>query len=185
VREGARERILCEGNDAYDLEQTLRRFLLDHCDTLRLTAVTMLEIGFIALRRYGGSGDPRFLRTLEDLGPFFIEKIVNNKRFEDIEQGRKDRFHHYIYELAPRVRQLIEEETLFFDAATSARFYGFEDPTFYKDGEMIACTISHEDLILLFLDRNEKAALEVLGVGFETGDCALADGKFLAARKIR
>jgi hypothetical protein len=185
VAENERERVLCEGEDAYGLEKTLRWFLLDHCDTLRLTAVTTTEIGFFAFRRYGGSSDPKFLKTLERLEPHFIEKIVNNKRFEDVEQGKRARFHHYLYLLTPGLKQLVDKETLFFDSMTSDNLYGFEDPTFYKNGAMIACTISHEDLIVLFLDKDERDTLEIMGVSFELEDHQLAPGNFLSARKTR
>ena len=148
-------------------EQAVRKFLLRNSDSVRLTEVHSVELGFFKIKRRGGEKDRRFIETLEKLKPFFIKKIINNKKFNDIEQSKKAKFTHYLYRLSPKLKLIINQEKLFFNYPNTKDLYGFEDPTFYKNDLMIGSVITHEPIIIMYLTVTEKSTLEKKGVVFD------------------
>ncbi len=69
-------------------EKVVREFLLNNSDSIRLTEVHGLKIGFFKINRLGGDKDEKFIEMLDQIKPFFIKKITNNKKYNDIEQGK-------------------------------------------------------------------------------------------------
>jgi len=149
------------------VEKILRNFLLRNSNILRLTAVKWIEVSWLILwRRKGGDNDPLFKKTKERLQKYFLKKIINNKRFDDVVQRKKARYEHYFYKLSANLRKSLNEETLFwpFPPESSKNFYGFEDSTFYRDGHKLGCVISHENYVFLYLTPSEKKQLERLDI---------------------
>ena len=148
-------------------EQTIRKFLLCNSDSVRLTEVHSIEFGFFKINKKVGEKDKKFIETLEKLKPFFIKRITNNKKFNDIEQSKKAKFNHYFYRLSPTLKSIINKEKLFFNYPNIEVLCGFEDPTFYKDDVMIGSIITHEPIIILYLTVMEKSTLEKNGAFFD------------------
>lgn len=154
-------------------EGVLRKFLFDNSDKVRFTNT---PIAFEAEKKGNkfmimsdgvaeAESGQEFQKTLEELKPDFIKQVINNKKYNDIEQSRNSRFTHYFYKLSNKIKEMITEETLFFHyPVNQSKFHGFEDPTFYKGEEMIASVISHEPLVFLYLTTKEKEYLEFKGV---------------------
>jgi hypothetical protein len=167
----ARKQYTLSFDKAQESEKIVRTFLLENSNIVRLTEISWTEIGFFKIKRFGGEKDRKFVETLEKLEPFFLKKITNNKRFDDIEQGKKSRFNHYYYRLSPILKSSINKQTLIWNSFPPCSeiliFYGFEDLTFYKDDEMIGSVITHEPIIILHLTEPEKKKLEKQGVVFD------------------
>ncbi|MBI3032350.1 hypothetical protein HYY69_02655 [Candidatus Woesearchaeota archaeon] len=153
-------------------ELLIRQFLLVKADTLRLTRIINTEWKFpFRFVKYGDDNDKRFLQTLALLRPYFIKKIANNKRFNDISQGN-NQFEHYFYQLSKQMKQKINKNTLFWWKAEpyiTGDFYCLEDPCFYRGKEMISVVVSHEQYIILYLTSSEREKFERQGIIFEKG----------------
>ncbi|MBI4159418.1 hypothetical protein HY500_04135 [Candidatus Woesearchaeota archaeon] len=148
-------------------EKTIRKFLLKNSDTLRLTEHHWVHIKFFKLKRHGGEKDDRFVSILEKLKQHFIKKVTSDKKFNDLKQPGNFKFNHYFYKLSPKLKSLLNEETLLWHHCfESKNFYGFEDPTFYNKKNMLACIVTHEPYIILYLTEQEKKSLEKQGVLF-------------------
>ncbi len=156
-------------DNAEESEEIVREFLLKNSDSLRLTEVHSINLGFFKINRDGGVKDEKFIETLDRIKPFFIKRITNNKKYNNIEQRKKAKFTHYFFKLSPKIKKMISQSTLFWNYAPLSHglFYGFEDPTFYKKDIMIGCVITHEPIILLYLTPKEKLKLEKKGVFFD------------------
>jgi hypothetical protein len=141
-------------NRARKSEKVIRDFLLKKSNIIRLTKIYWSEFKFPQIKKFGGENDPNFAKVLNNLKPAFIKKITNNKRFNDMDQGKK-LFDHYFYKITPEVKELINKETLFWNSAKSEHFYGFEDLTFYQDDTMIGSVITHEPIVILYLNDVE------------------------------
>jgi hypothetical protein len=135
-------------------EKSLRNFLLKNSDTLRLTRFVWRDNFFW---KKGHDEDHDFIKNFSNLKSSFLRKIENNKRFNDIEQGK--RFEHYFFRINGKIKKLLDKETLFFypPVGKACSFYAFEDPTFYKKGKMVGGAISHENQVFFYL--NERDAL--------------------------
>lgn len=151
-------------------ERTVARFLLENADIVRFTNVRWFHIGFSGFGRKGNEKDERFIKTIKSLENYLIRKVVNNKRYNNIPQGRK-RYEHYLYRLSNKLREMIKKEGIIWNSYSSKRFYGFEDPAFYKNKQMIGCMISHEPIVILYLTSSERKKLEEEGVFFDAPCC--------------
>ena len=160
-------------------EELIRRFLLKNSSILRLTRITWCPalFGFITLigkkgskKAFGTDTDPKFIKFNERLESDFIKRIVNNKKYNDLKQPLNQKYEHYFYKLSRKLRDLINKETLFFTNINNyydtENFYGFEDPTFYKNKEMIGYVISHELQVGLYLTEKERHNFENKGIKF-------------------
>ena len=147
-------------------EKVVRTFLLKKSNIVRLTAVTWSEISWFKIRRFGGHRDLCFREIFGQLKPFFLKKVVNNKRYNNIVQSKRSKFTHYFFMLSPEIKKKLQEETLFWTIyqTISKYFYGFEDPVFYSDEIMIGSVITHMRQLNLFLRDEEKKALEMKSV---------------------
>jgi len=162
--------------DFQNREKILRGFFLKNSDILRLTRITWgpALFGFITSinkksgKIWGADKDLKFIKFKDSIKKDFIKKVANNKKYEDIKQPLNQKFEHYFYKLSKKVKDLLNNETLFFtninNYYNSDNFYGFEDPTFYKNKKMAGCVISHELQISLFLTKKEKDILERKGI---------------------
>jgi len=149
------------------VEPLIRAYLLSHGDTVRysnyhdgLSLGCLFFLPVVIVQRKP-SKDPEFIETLKGLEQDFIRKESTNTRYNNIPQGRKRNNRHYFYRLSTSMKQLINKTTLLLNP------YGMADPTFYKNGEMIGCTISHEPVQVLYLTDEERMALNAHGVIFE------------------
>ena len=143
-------------------EKTVREFLLRKGDTLRLTrSSSWTEFKWLWIVRHGTDKDAKVMRVKESLKPEFKKKIINNKLYDDASQW-KFKYSHYFFRLSAPIKKKLQEETLLWNMfpPTSKNFFGFEDPTFYKEKEMIGGVVSHERYIFLCLTHAEKKALE-------------------------
>ncbi len=162
-----KEYTISDNNHVQKSEPVLRHFLLSHSDSIRLTEIRHVEIGFFRIKRFGGEKDIKFIETLGKLKPFFIKKITNNQKYNDIEQHKNAKYNHYFYRLTPTLKTIINKEKLFFNYPHFGSLHGFEDPTFYKKEVMMGGVITHEPIIILYLTAGEKSALEKKGVFFD------------------
>jgi hypothetical protein len=155
--------------NAQKSEKAIRKYLLDNSDTIRLTEYAWTELEFFKfkLAKYGGEKDEKFKSTLEGLKAFFKRKVVNNTKYNDVRQSKDSRFTHYFYKLTPKLKKILNTETLFWNAMFSKAFYGFEDPTFYNKETKIGCVLTHEPMVFLYLTEKQKKELEKKGVVFD------------------
>jgi hypothetical protein len=144
-------------------EKIIRQFAFDNANFVRLTKVS----SFNFFEKIGGNKNTKFLEIFENLRPFYVKKIINNKLFNDIEQAKKSRFEHYFFKLDLPVKKIFKEESILFDEFKSKNFYGFADPTFYIDNEILVSIITHEPIVILYLTDSEKSILENKTVIFD------------------
>jgi hypothetical protein len=161
--------------DAYfkKLDAIIRPFFIKKSDSVRLTRVTYFSLNSTLLKnifKYGFKKATQIepeeqLKVFKDrFGKDILEIISNNKRFDDVPQFRK-LWEHYFLRLTPRVRKALAEDTIYFESyVSSINFLGFEDPVFYKNKKMIGGSISHENMVFLYLTQKEKKELESKGV---------------------
>ncbi len=154
---------------AIKAEKAIRTFLLRESNVVRFTEVHWSELSPLKLEKLGGDEDIKFINALNMLHPFFIKKITNNKRFNDIPQRKSFKYNHYFFRLTPKLKRLLTKETLFWSSMPpySTSFYGLEDPTFYKEEGMIGSIITHEPIAILYLTASEKKELQRKGVKFD------------------
>jgi hypothetical protein len=159
--------------NAQKSEEVVRKFLLQTCTILRLTMVESRR-GCLFPSKIGGKKDPKFLHTLQTLEVDYLEEEVNSLKFTNIEQGRLST--HYYYRVSSKMKALLEKQTLLWSAFPASNiesaFYGLEDPTFCREVgneyEIIGAVISHEPYIHLYLEPEEKAALNA---GLQANNC--------------
>jgi hypothetical protein len=139
--------------NAQKSEKAIRKYLLDNSDTIRLTEYAWTELEFFKFKL--------------GLKAFFKRKVVNNTKYNDVRQSKDSRFTHYFYKLTPKLKKILNTETLFWNAMFSKAFYGFEDPTFYNKETKIGCVLTHEPMVFLYLTEKQKKELEKKGVVFD------------------
>ncbi len=156
-------------NPTKEQENIVRQFLLINSDTFRITSARWVELGFLSLIRKGGKNDPKFIDAKRKLEKYFVKKIINNKRYDNLEQFKNSEFEHYFYKLSKEMKNRINKETLIWQVnpPENKTFYGFEDPVFYKKDKIIGFVISHECYIFLNLNKPEKKNLNRKGVKLE------------------
>lgn len=150
-----------EEDQCYQCENVLRNFFIKKADRMRVTHVPWTE-GFFWRVRHGTENDLEWIKTKESIRPFFIKKVVNNKRFNDLEQG-KWKYTHYFFRLTKEIKDMLTKETLLWPVnppASSGSFYCFEDPTFYKGNNLIGGVVTHEPYTFLYLTDIERKQLE-------------------------
>lgn len=160
-------------DNASSSEKIIREFLLARANILRLTMAKMTEIDlfpFPSIQKKGGPNDPLFLDTLKELKEEYIKQVINGEKYNDITQPLGQKFEHYFFKLSEKMKEIFLKSGLLFDC-WGKYFYGFEDPTFYKDDLMVCSIISHEPIIILYLTNEEKGKLSQGGVVFEKNDC--------------
>jgi len=173
-----RKKYIISFAQAWKAEKLFKNLFLKHADMLRLTRSEWIEykIGFprlITKQHYGHDADPHFQDSMKAFKPYFLRKIRNNMRFNDIPQPNNQQFTHYFFRLSQKIKDMVNDESLYFYPGTggpnySKHFYGFEDPTFYKSEQMIGSVIGHEPIVTLFLIDSEKKQLGKQGVKFDT-----------------
>ncbi|MDO8553698.1 MAG: hypothetical protein Q7S22_02735 [Candidatus Micrarchaeota archaeon] len=143
-------------------EELIRLYLLKNSDALRLTRMEQTTLGLFYIKKLVEDDDPFFLAVVKNLEKDFLKKVINNKRFNDLPQGKNSKYQHYFYKLSANIKKMLDKETLFWWVMPPKNdsFYGFEDPSFYKKGKMIGSIISHEMYVALYLSVKEKIALE-------------------------
>ncbi len=162
-----RKEYWCEFDKATRYEPIIREYLFNNSNIIRLTNIITLSIGLFYFKTIGSKKDKRFINTLETLNNLFLKKEINNKRFNDVVQFKKSKHEHYFYKFDKTITNYLNEESLLFDFVKSKYFYGFEDPTFYNNQEMIGCIITHEPQIVLYIPDEDKMYLTKKGVIFD------------------
>lgn len=146
----------------------LEDFMVRSSDTLRFTEMRWTEFTLFRIKKCGGEDDPAFKTVLSTLKPWFVRKETSNCRYSNIKQFERSRFTHHFYNLSKEVGTLILTNGLFRQhSETDNKFYGFEDPTFYKEGNLKSCVISHEPLVIMHLTELEALELKTKGVKFD------------------
>ncbi|MDO8656560.1 MAG: hypothetical protein Q7K45_04940 [Nanoarchaeota archaeon] len=156
-------------NQAILSEKVILSFLLQTSNVVRFTEVHWRELSFLELEKLGGDNDLKFVNTLNMIHHFFIRKITNNQRYNDIPQRKSFEYNHYFYRLTAKLKALLSKETLFWSSMPpyATIFYGLEDPTFYKEDEIIGSIITHEPIAILYLTLSEMRELKRKGVKFD------------------
>jgi len=132
--------------DAEKHERVIRTFLLKHSTTIRLNEVTWTEYVFFKRKKYGGAADPLFMEQFLKLHPSFIKK-----------SGR-----HYFFHLSPQLKKMLNKATLIWKVSPpNKHFYGFEDPTFFRNDALIGHVISHEPIIILDATPTELKKMRI------------------------
>lgn len=162
----------CWVDTAKTKEELIRKYLVKNSDAVRLTRWIETEIGLFYIKKYADDKDKDFLGVLASLQEDFLKKIINNKRFNDIPQGKNSKYEHYFYKLSKEIAGMLNKETLFWWVMPPKKcsFYGFQDLAFYKKGQMIGAIISHENYAVLYLKEKEKKSLENKGFTFYKTD---------------
>lgn len=140
-------------NNARKSEEIIRCFLLEKSDIIKLTSVYWTTIWFFYIKKWGWKKDPKFLEVLKNLENDFIREEDKN----------------FYFKLTSKLKKLINEEKLFWICVPEnvKHFYWFEDFTFYKNNEKICEIITHEPIIILYLNNSEKEKLTNEGVFFD------------------
>lgn len=127
--------------DKYN-EPTLRSFLLDYTNTLRITrAEPWLEIHFLKISKYGNNEDPKYIAGQQTIRQDLFRKVASHKHYNDVYAGKRRRFIHHYYHLSIPLKQLLNKEVLNFSVESNI-FYGFEDPVFYRDDKIICAVMT-------------------------------------------
>lgn len=104
--------------------------------------------------------EEKFAAALKALAPSLIRKEqIERREYKNgiIVLGQRERAYHF-YKASAAVKGLFKEETLFWNEPDfSEKFYGFEDPTFYHKGKMLAMVITHETMVILYDEACRKA----------------------------
>lgn len=158
-----REHRLTDVEKAEKVEAFLRYYLISTADQIRLTQKIRKVFNpfsfknFSLGRKFGGDDDPKFQKTLANLKDDFILKQTDEKLYH-LDQGKGKIYYHYFYSLSPKIIEMIKKSTLiwlhYYTDDEYEPFYGFEDPSFYKDGKLIGHVVSHENYVNLFLDED-------------------------------
>lgn len=156
-------------DEARENEPAIRSFLLKKANIVRYT-VRHDGIGCIGL--YFIPLVPTFPKNYQKHSKFrefqekhkedYIRKETNNYLYDDVPQFPGSRFHHYYYKLTENILSEINEITLLSSP------YGFEDPTFYYNNQIVCSVISHEPIIVLFITEEERKGLNQEGVLFDS-----------------
>ena len=132
-------------------EYFIKYYLLKHADTISFIYNPWREVSyFIIIRKKGTKNDKKFIDTLEKLRKNFIKKENKNKHSI------------YYYKFSDNIKQMFNTKKLFNQLTPefSKNFYGFEDPTFYKNNKIIGGVISHENYFYVYLDNKQKENFE-------------------------
>ena len=152
-------------------EKQIRKFLFNKADAIRLTEYTWTEFSlwqkdhFVKVIKHGGGKDRRSISVIDALNPFLIRRFSDHTRYDNVRHPFISA--HYLYKNVRGLRALLNKETLIWRSEISKRFYGLEDPTFYKGKAMLGSVITHESMIILYLTNSEKKMLEKEGVIFD------------------
>ncbi|MEJ0021937.1 MAG: hypothetical protein WDN47_05210 [Candidatus Doudnabacteria bacterium] len=157
------EHKLTDEEKAEKVEVFLRYYLITTADQIRLTQRIQKVYNPFSFKnfswgkKFGGDDDPKFQKTLASLKDDFIKKETDEKLYH-LDQGEGKIFNHYYYRLSPKIIEMIKKSTLiwlhYYTEKTYEPFYGFEDPSFYKEGRLVAHVVSHENYVHLFLDED-------------------------------
>ncbi len=178
LRVMARKEYLVYLDESKEVEKIIRMFLFRNSDTVRLTrqdwgydTQTCKHIKggtpdpeYPDTVIFGDNNDPKFIKTLKNLKPNLIKKIVNRRRYDCETEDRDFEVEHLYFKLSKKLKDLISEETLIWNCEYSKHFYGFEDPNFYKDDVKIAKVTTHHGNVMLYLMDAEKKELEKEGL---------------------
>lgn len=150
-----------------DSEKLARAFLLKNADELRLTRDIWWQ-GLLPPKKKGTDSDPNFVKFSKSIEKWLVRKETNNTKYNNIIQSKNAKIEHYIYTLSKYVKELINVETLYWGIPNPPEynFYGFSDPTFYKNRKIIGGSIAQDGMIYLVLTEKEANALKKKGVKF-------------------
>lgn len=156
------EYLISDIHECYRLEGAVRQFLLSESDQVRFTAIESDD----------SNSNPHsdvqkhhsFLSTPQILSEDLISNEVSQVRFNGVKQSEGE-FRHFYYRLSPRLKEMLNQQTLLWGSWNWGAFYGFEDPTFYSGRtgwkEMVGSVISHEPLIYLYLNNEDYKKLDL------------------------
>lgn len=170
-----REEYYLEFDQARQYDRSITEFLLEYCDTVRYTVTNFshscscVTFLFVPIPIFNKDiyRDKRFQNTLDQFSISLLREKRDNTKYNNIQQGNR-KFHHYFYKTNNATLKYIKQYGILENP------YGFEDPTFYKNNQMIASVISHEPIIILFLTDQERQALNRKNVIFENS-CPYCD----------
>jgi hypothetical protein len=149
--------------------KNLEKFLLNNSNEVRFTRVTWGKgcspLAWFKINSSGGSEkDVRFQKVLSNLKSDFIKTEISDSRFNNRKQPAGEQSTHDFYKMSTKVKDILSKETLNFKFFESADLYGYEDPAFYCNDEMLGVFISNENICVLTLTDKERKQLEKLGI---------------------
>lgn len=148
--------------NATDAEPIIREFLFANSDTVRLTHWPKAKTFWIFVRPPKPKAEMEkddkdtFQNFLDSVKEDFIKKEVENSKTE-----------YYFFKLSSKIKELLTQYEYGLASGGGGLVPFMEDPTFYKDGEIIAHIISHEPIIDLYISNEKMEDFESQGVKFE------------------
>jgi hypothetical protein len=151
-----------------DKREVILNFFMNDSNQVRFTWIEWSSLWFFYFKRYWWEKDEKFKTVLVNLEKYFIKKETNNLLYNDSPQLSNLLFSHYYYRLSQEIKdKFLGDEYLFKSANLDDYFYCFEDPVFYMDDKIIGWVITHENMVFLYLDEQEKKDLLKQWVVFE------------------
>jgi len=145
-------------------EPVVRSFLLQQSDSLRLSRQSWKVFSWFHFQKCGHDEDLDAIRVLNTLKEFFRKKIKSNRMDE---KGKIKEFEYYFYDLNLDLKEILSAESIVWKVSPQLpgdRFYGFEDPVFYRKNKILGEVITHKRDIYLYLSDSEKKKLEAEGI---------------------
>lgn len=144
-----------------DNEPASRKRLFELADTIDLTLVdnsvpkstfSIFGIEWVNVKQVKGDiVNEGTLETFQRLEPWFVRRETNNLMYGGVPQGRKAEIDHYYFQLSDELKDIFNQESLFWDGFDSSSLLrGFEDPVFYLNDKKIGYVISHEKVGIIF-----------------------------------
>jgi len=158
-----KEHLIVDPHSLIAEERFFRKYLFEHSSVVRITMFTWIK--GLLFRQYGGFGDPKFRALLKELEAEFIDCEHASIRHNQFQLGNR-RFYHFYFHLSDRLKEFMsgKDGILWFDMLGVEKLYGFEDPTFFREGkdgyDMVGAVVSHEPYLYLYVPKPELAKIK-------------------------
>ncbi|GEM_PF-2873492 len=145
-------------------EIKIRKWFLSRSDMIRFTKSLETELHVFPLKITKFADDKRFHECMLRLEKEFVRKEENNKKYNNLAQGKKV-FTHYFFTLSKKIKTMLNKESLLYWMVppSSRYFFALDDPIFYKGKKMIGGVIGHEAMVYVYLTAEEKRVREKEG----------------------
>ena len=165
-------------DNAYKSEKVFRTYFLKNSDVVRFKRLTWKKFSdfnfisdcgfpktkiFSLFKEKGTDKDERFVRVIKNFEKEFIKKEKRKQKcFSPFNFKLKitaSIVKYYFFKLSKKLKRDMNEQGLLFHSQYSKKFYGFENPAFYRKNKLIGKVINQEPMILINLSKNERIKL--------------------------